>query len=104
MRFLVEVQLPVETGNSSILDGSLMKKVQSDIQNIKPEATYFTVRNGQRTLYAVCNLSSEDQLVSALEPFWLDFRANINICPAMVPSDLEKAGPTLQKIAQSRSH
>ena len=102
MRFLVEVKLPVETGNSAILDGTLRNKIQSAVQNLKPEAVYFTMRYGQRTMYAVFDLKSEDQMVSSFEPLWLDFNADINIFPAMTPADLEKAGPAFHKIVESR--
>lgn len=102
MRFLAEVKIPVEKGNSTILDGTLMHKIQSAVQNLKPEAVYFVIRNGQRTMYAVFDLKSEDQLVSAFEPFWLDFNAEVNVFPAMTPADLEKAGPVFHKIVESR--
>jgi len=104
MRCLIEVTLPAEAGNSAILDGSLMRKIQANLQNLKPEASYFFPKNGQRSMITICNVASEDQIVSFLEPFWLDFKATVNIYPVMVPADLEKAQPAFQKLVQSRSH
>lgn len=102
MRLLVEVKIPAESGNAAIMNGSLVSKIQTAVHNLKPEAIYFTVRNGQRTMYAVFDLKSEDQMVPCLEPFWLDFNAEVNAFPAMTPADLEKAGPTLQKYVEAR--
>lgn len=102
MRFLVEAYLPTETGNVSVLDGTLMKKIQGAVQNLKPESVYFTVKEGQRTMLAVCNIPSEDQFPALLEPLWLDFKADIRVYPVMNTSDLEKSAPQLQKFTTGR--
>ena len=42
MRMLMQVTIPVEQGNKALRDGSLPKIVQSALQELEPEAAYFT--------------------------------------------------------------
>ena len=48
MRFLLKVNIPVETGNAAAEAGTLGTKIQSILTDLKPEAAYFTDNNGQR--------------------------------------------------------
>ncbi len=102
MRCIVECVIPADAGNSSILDGSLPSKVKKYIEAVKPEAIYFTVKDGQRTIFAVVNLPSEDKMVAFNEPLWLDFGASVTMTPAMSLADLEKAGKDMEKLARER--
>jgi len=40
MRCLLKVSIPVETGNTSIGDGTLPKTIESILDELKPEAAY----------------------------------------------------------------
>jgi hypothetical protein len=40
-RFVREVTIPTETGNEAIRNGTLPSIVQSILEELKPEATYF---------------------------------------------------------------
>ena len=49
MRFLVKVNIPVDSGNAAARAGKLGETIQSILRDLKPEAVYFTDNNGQRT-------------------------------------------------------
>ena len=103
MRCIIECWIPAETGNRSILDGTLPVKIKKYLETVKPEAVYFTVKDGQRTMFAVVNIPSEDKMVAMLEPLWLDWDASVSCTPAMSLADLEKTGKDMEKLAQERS-
>ena len=78
MRCIIECVIANENGNRSILDGTLPAKVQKYLEAVKPEAVYFTIKNGQRTMIAVVNIASEDKMVATNEPLWLDWNASVS--------------------------
>ena len=48
MRMLMNVDFPIEPFNTAVRDGSAGPKIQKILEAIKPEAAYFTERNGRR--------------------------------------------------------
>jgi hypothetical protein len=102
MRCIVEAVIPAEAGNRSIMDGTLPSKMKKYLDDVKPEAVYFTVKDGQRTIFVVVNLPSEDKMVAFHEPLWLDWGAAVTVTPAMSLADLEKAGKDMEKLAKER--
>jgi hypothetical protein len=104
MRCIIECVIANENGNRSILDGTLPTKVQKYLEAVKPEAVYFTIKNGQRTMIAVVNIASEDKMVATNEPLWLDWNASVSCTPAMTLADLQKAGKDMENIARERKH
>ncbi len=100
MRFMVKVELPVETGNAAAKDGSLPKTIESILGDVKPEAAYFTVWNGKRTAFIFLDIQDPSDLPAVAEPWFLAFNANVDITPAMVPEDLQKAGPAIGEAVQ----
>lgn len=102
MRCIIECVIANDNGNRSILDGTLPIKVQKYLEAVKPEAVYFTVKNGQRTMIAVVNIASEEKMVATNEPLWLDWNASVSCTPAMTLADLQKAGKDMESIAKER--
>jgi hypothetical protein len=102
MRCIIECWFPVEDGNLAMLNGTLPVKIKSYIDAVKPEAVYFTVKDGQRTMIAVVNVPSEDKMVAINEPLWLDWNASVSITPAMSLADLQKAGKDMEKLVKDR--
>lgn len=90
MRFLAEITVPACNGNAAIEDGTMAGKIQQTVNNLKPEATYFGIKHGQRTFFFVFDISSPDMLPMSFEPFWMDLEAEISITPVMTKSELEK--------------
>ena len=102
MRCIIECWIPSEDGNLSILDGTLPVRIKNWVDTVKPEALYFTVKDGQRTMIAVVNVPSEDKMVAINEPLWLDWNASVSITPAMSLADLQKSGEDMKKLAKER--
>ncbi len=96
MKFLATVNLPVEAGNSAVRAGNLGEKIQSILEEIKPEAVYFAADNGKRTAFMIVDLEDASQIPAIAEPWFLAFNAAIDIKPVMEPEDLAKAGPAIE--------
>ena len=96
MRFLLKVNIPVETGNAAAKAGKLGTTIQSILADLKPEAVYFTDDNGQRTAFVFLQMEDASQIPAIAEPWFLAFNASIEIHPVMVPDDLAKAGRSIE--------
>ncbi len=97
MRFLLKVNIPVETGNAAAKAGKLGEMITSILADLKPEAVYFTDDKGQRTGYIFLDMQDASQIPSIAEPWFLAFNAHIELHPVMVPDDLTKAGPAIEQ-------
>ncbi|PWT87604.1 MAG: hypothetical protein C5B55_14515 [Blastocatellia bacterium] len=103
MRFLVKVNIPVESGNAAAKTGKLGTTIQSIVTDQKPEAVYFTDDNGQRTAFLFLDMQDASQIPAIAEPWLLAFNASIEIHPVMVPEDLQKAGGAIEAAVKKYS-
>jgi len=92
MRFLMHISLPAEKFNEALRDGSAGKKMTRILEEAKPEAAYFTSKDGKRGGYIVVNILHASEIPGLAEPLFLNFNATVEFLPAMVPEDLQKAG------------
>ncbi len=92
MRFVVHVSLPVEKFNEAIYDGTIEKKMGKILEETKPEAAYFTAKDGKRGGFLIVNMSDPSEMPKIAEPWFLLFDAKVEFLPAMTPQDLQKAG------------
>src|SRR5438270_9080780 len=97
MRFLLKVNIPVESGNAAAKAGKLGSTIQSILADLKPEAVYFTDNNGQRAGYIFLDMQDASQIPAIAEPWFLAFNATLEFHPVMVPDDLVKAGSAIEK-------
>jgi hypothetical protein len=101
MRFVLEVTIPTDRGNAVIRDGSLPATMQAILEELKPEAAYFTaVGDGFRGGFVVVNIDDASQIPAVAEPFFLAFDATVKCYPVMTPEDLMKAGPAIGAAVQ----
>jgi hypothetical protein len=91
MRMLMEVEFPLEPFNTCIRDGSAGPKIRKILEAIKPEAAYFTERNGKRGGTLVVNVNSPSDIPGLSEPWFLTFNGNVRFRIAMTPEDLGRA-------------
>jgi hypothetical protein len=96
MRFLLKVNIPVDAGNVAAKAGKLGTTIQSILEDLKPEAAYFTDEKGQRTGFIIFEMQDASQIPAIAEPWFLAFNASVEIHPVMVPDDLSKAGNAIE--------
>jgi len=99
MRFLFKISWPVEAGNAAAKEG--FKAIPQILEEQKPEAVYFIAEGGKRTTIMVINMDDASQLPAIAEPWFLAVNASIEVTPAMVPEDLQKAGPDIERAVQT---
>ena len=100
MRFMLKVSIPVEAGNAAAKAGKLGSIIGSILEELKPEAAYFTEDRGLRTGWLFVEMDDAAQIPAMAEPWFLSLNASVEIRPAMVPADLERAGPTIEAAAK----
>ena len=91
MRMLLKFQVPVETGNRTVTDGTLQKVTQSTMDRLKPEAAYFFAQDGLRGGFMVFDMSDVSQIPVIAEPLFMGLNARVEFVPVMNAEDLAKA-------------
>lgn len=91
MRILIDFKMPLEPFNTLVRNGIAGEKLGEIMNEIKPEAAYFGIRDGKRGGILVVNVDDSSQIPSIAEPLFLSFNASIEFLPVMVPEDLMKA-------------
>jgi hypothetical protein len=100
MRFLLKVSFPVEAGNAAAKkDG--FKTIQKILEEQKPEAAYFIAEGGKRTGIFIVNMEDPSQIPALAEPWFLALNASVEFTPAMVPEDLQKAAPAIERAVKT---
>lgn len=97
MRMLLKVEFPVDTSNAAAKNGTMVKVIQSILDEQKPEAAYFLDSNGKRSGLFIVDLQDASQIAAFAEPWFLALNAAVEIHPVMVPADLAKAGPAIEQ-------
>lgn len=97
MRFLLKVTIPVEAGNAAAKAGKLGSTIKSILEEIKPEAAYFTDSHGKRTGLIFFDMKDASQIPAVAEPWFLAFNAGVELHPVMVPEDLAKAAGGIEQ-------
>ena len=70
--------------------------IQSVIEDLKPEAVYFSTENGQRTGYWFVEIEEASQIPAVAEPLFLGLNCDLEILPVMTPEDFAQAGPGIE--------
>jgi hypothetical protein len=92
MRMMISVTIPHEPCNTLIKGnkfGPLMKKI---LDQIKPEAAYFTEMEGTRGAVLIVDVADPSKVPMMAEPFFLNFNADCRFRICMSPADLSQAG------------
>ncbi len=91
MRMLLRIKLPHEAFNKAVRDGSAGQKMKRILDEMKPEAAYFTEFDGWRTAILVVDVADPSKIPAAAEPWFLTFGADVEFHPAMNADDLARA-------------
>jgi hypothetical protein len=92
MRMLLHVKVPHESFNAAVKDGSAGKRMRHILDELKPEAVYFTEYGGRRGAIMIINVDDPSKVPSFAEPWFLNFNADCEFHIVMTPEDLAKAG------------
>ncbi|AFD08135.1 hypothetical protein [Solitalea canadensis] len=101
MRTLLKVTLDVAAANKALMEGSLPKIMQSTIEKLKPEASYFYTVDGSRSCFFVFDLKDVSEIPAIAEPFFMQLNAKVDLSPVMNAEDLQKGLMNLQSIKGS---
>ena len=90
MKFLVKATMPVKAGNAYVRGSDLQSRMDTVMGDVRPEAAYFTIDNGQRTAYFVMNVEDSLDLPRIAEPLWQAWEADVTFIPVIPAEDMEK--------------
>ena len=100
MRFRITCRIPMDKGNELARNGSLGQTIQTIMEELQPEAAYFSDIDGARGGYIVVNMDDASQIPAMAEPLFLGLGATIQVHPVMIPEDLAKGMPAIEQAAQ----
>jgi hypothetical protein len=100
MRFMLTCRIPLEKGNELARNGTLGETIRSIMEELKPEAAYFSDIEGARGGYIVVNMDDASQIPAMAEPLFLGLGATIQVHPVMTPEDLAKGTPAIEQAAR----
>jgi hypothetical protein len=92
MRILLHITIPNEPFNTFVRDGTAGQKIGRIVDEVKPEAIYFTEKDGGRGVVMIVEMSDPSMIPALAEPWFLTFDAQVEFRVAMTPADLQKAG------------
>ena len=92
MRMLIHAKLPHEPFNAYVRDRSISGRIKKILDDIKPEAVYFTEYGGRRGLIMIADVAGPSAVPAIAEPWFLQFNADVEFHSVISPNELEKAG------------
>ena len=92
MRMLLSVTIPHEPFNTLVRQKKAGPILQRILEELKPEAAYFTERDGTRGGTFIIDVADPSRIPFYAEPFFLSFNADVRFHVVMSPQDLAKAG------------
>jgi hypothetical protein len=89
---LFYITVPNGPFNAAVKDGTAGAKLDRILKATKPEAIYFTERDGLRGAVAIMEVADASKIPALCEPWFLTFEAEVEARIAMTPDDLKKSG------------
>src|ERR1035437_6813956 len=91
MHMIMLVQFPIEPFNTASRNGTVGAKMREILDATKPEAAYFSERDGHRGGIFVVDVQDMSDIPRLAEPWFLTFNAEVEFRIAMTPEDLGRA-------------
>ena|SRR2546426_9974321 len=92
MRMLLTVTMPHEPFNTLVREKKAGAIIGRILEELTPEAVYFTEENGTRGAVLVIDVAEPSRIPSFAEPFFLTFNADCRFRLVMSPEELGRAG------------
>ena len=93
MRFLISAKIPTEAGNLMVQDPNFLSKLETYIDKVNAEATYFFEADGNRVAAFIVDIHSADHIPVLVEPLFSGMGAHVELHPVMSLDDLKKGIP-----------
>jgi hypothetical protein len=77
VRIMISFRMPTDKGNELIKEGTFPQTFQSIMEDLQPEAAYFTDVDGARGGYLIVNMDDPSDLPAIAEPLFLGMGATI---------------------------
>ena len=104
VRILITFSINPEKGDQLIKEGRIGETMGSILDELQPEAAYFTDVEGTRGGFLVVNMEDASQIPAITEPLFLEVGATVHMQPVMTPEDLRgPAGEALERMGQKYS-
>jgi len=91
MRMMMLVQMPLEPFNTAVRNGTAGQTMKSILDDAKPEAAYFSERDGKRGGILIVDVAKPSDVPRLAEPWFLKFNASVEFRICMLPQDLGQA-------------
>jgi hypothetical protein len=102
MRFIILAKIPTDDGNKMVQDPNFLKKVETYVNKVKAEATYFFEADGNRVASFVVDIDNANEIPVVVEPLFSGMGARVEIHPVMSIEDLKKGIP--QAVVEANSY
>jgi hypothetical protein len=89
---LLHARFPHEPFNTVVKNGTVGERIKRILDDLKPEAVYFTEYQGRRGAIMIVNVEDPSNVPAFSEPWFLLFNADCEFHIVMTPADLAKAG------------
>jgi hypothetical protein len=89
---LLHARFPHEPFNTAVKNGTVGEKMKRILDDLKPEAVYFTEYGGRRGVIMIVNVEDASKVPAFAEPWYLLFNADCELHIVMTPADLAQAG------------
>ena len=93
MRFILSAKIPTEAGNLMVQDPKLLSKLETYMNKVKAEATYFFEADGNRVAAFIVDIQSADQIPALVEPLFSGMGGHVELHPLMSLDDLKNGIP-----------
>jgi hypothetical protein len=101
VRILITFSINPEKGDQLIKEGRIGETMGSILEELQPEAAYFTDVEGTRGGFLVVDMEDASQMPAMTEPLLLGVGATVHMQPVMTPEDLRgAAGESLDQMAK----
>jgi len=102
MRFLIHAKIPTQARNLMLQDPNLLSKLQTYINKVNAEATYFFEEEGDRVAAFIVDISRANEIPVLLEPLFSGMGARVELHPIMSFDDLKNGIP--QAVVEANSY
>jgi hypothetical protein len=89
MRMMMKISIPTEAANKAVADGSVKRILQTSLETLRPEATYFYPSEDGRNILMFIDVKENSDIPAIGEPFFKGLNAKVAFTPVMNVQDFQ---------------